>query len=240
MTPALKADVKVLWGTANDDPAAWNVTCAALASLAGESEDEDPLRIVVASQSDRENSALRINKRILAALILGGFILDFDGRWGGISFRFRDKYTLRILTKAGNLLELYTCLAADFADDRDVGVPLDWDGQIQPWGVIDTRNEADVMLTIGTTAVCISCKNGLCDKDNLYELETVANHFGGRFSRKILVAIYVHNNENSRASILQRAADMGITLIPDVEKLTMEALSEKLREAVKDLLLEAQ
>lgn len=235
MTDQLRQDVEALWQIAKDDAAGWNNTCDAFAALADETVEGDLLQVAVTSQVGHEAS-LRINEKVLLGLMDGGFVLDFDGNWGGMSFRFRDENIRRILLKAGNLLELYTCLAADFADDRDVGVPLDWDGVIQSWGVIDTRNELDVMFTVGITPVCVSCKNGICDKEDLYELETVANHFGGRFARKILVATYVSRNPNSRSSILQRAKDMGITLIPDVDFLTMEELSDKLREAVADLL----
>lgn len=239
ITPALGRDVVALWEIAKGNAAQWNNTCDAFAALSDETVGDDMLQIAVVSQSGQQAS-LQINERILLDLMDGGFILDFDGDWGGMSFRFRDENILRILTKAGNLLELYTCLAADFADDRDVGVPLDWDGIIQPYGVMDTRNELDVMLTVGITPVCISCKNGMCEKEDLYELETIANHFGGRFSKKVLVATYINHNDNSRKSLIQRAKDMGITLIADVDKISLDEFSAQLREVVKDLLPEAE
>lgn len=231
----LRRDVVSLWEIANEDSAQWNNTCTAFASLDDQSESEDPLEVAVVSQLGRE-AALEINERIMVDLMSGGYIQNFDGNWGGMSFRFRDYNIKRILTKAGNLLELYTCMAADFADDWDVGVPLDWDGVLQPPGVADTRNEIDVMLTVGVTPVCISCKNGTCTKEALYELQTLAEHFGGRFARKILVATYINYNENARESFAQRAKDMGITLIADTHRISPEEFSEKLREAVKDLL----
>lgn len=239
MNEQLRCDVTALWDIAKHNASAWNNTCDALAALADETVGDDRLHVAVVSQSGRD-AALRLDEGILAELMLGGFILDFDGfgnDWGGIAFRFRDETILRILTKAGNLLELYTCLAADWADDRDVGVPLDWDGVILPYGETDTRNELDVMLTVGVTPVCISCKNGICTKDALYELETIANHFGGRYARKVLVATFVHHNENSRKSLIQRAKDMGITLIADVDQISMEELSSRLCETVRDLIV---
>ncbi len=237
VTPGLRQDVARLWEIANNNAAEWNNTCDAFAALDDDSEGEDLLEVAVVSQSGQK-AAMEINERILLELMDGGYILDFDGNWGGMSFRFRDMQIKRILTKAGNLLELYTSLAADFADDWDVGVPLDWDGIAQPYGVTNTCNEIDVMLTVGITPVCISCKNGLCNKEALYELQTLAEHFGGRFARKILVATYINYNENARNSILQRAKDMGITLIADTHKISMEEFTARLREAVKDLLPE--
>ena len=35
--------------------------------------------------------------------------------------------------------------------------------------------------------VLISCKIGNVDQKSLYELETVANRFGGKYARKILI-----------------------------------------------------
>lgn len=235
VTETLRQDVCRLWEIANNNAADWNNTCDALAALDDASEDEDLLQVAVVSQAGRD-AAMEINERVLLELMDGGFILDFDGNWGGMSFRFRDMDIRRILTKAGNLLELYTCMAADFADDWDVGVPLDWDGVTQPYGVADTRNEIDVMLTVGITPVCISCKNGMCTKEALYELQTLAEHFGGCYARKILVATYINYNDNARKSLIQRAKDMGITLIADTHKISMEEFSEKLREVVADLL----
>lgn len=237
VTDAFRRDVACLWEIANNDASAWNNTCDAFAALDNDSEGEDLLEVAVVSQAGHD-AAMEIDERVLLELMNGGFILDFDGNWGGMSFRFRDMQIKRILCKAGNLLELYTCLAADFADDWDVGVPLDWDGIPQPYGVMNTCNEVDVMLTVGITPVFISCKNGICNKEALYELQTLAEHFGGRFARKILVATYINYNENARNSTLQRAKDMGIILIADTHKISMEAFSARLREAVKDLLPE--
>lgn len=235
MTGRLRQDVRDLWEIARRNASEWNTTCKAFAMLDEQSESEELLEVAVVSQLGRD-AALEINERVLLDLMDGGFILDFDGNWGGMSFRFRDMNIRRILTKAGNLLELYTCMAAGFADDWDVGVPVDWDGVAQPAGVTDTWNEIDVMLTVGVTPVFISCKNGMFTKESLYELQTLAEHFGGRFARKVLVATFVSHNENARASLIQRAKDMGITLIADTDEISMVEFSQKLRDAVKDLL----
>lgn len=230
MTEQLRRDVQILWETARKDAGKWNNTCDALAVLARENLEEDPLQVVAMSQSAQE-AAMDIDEGIWYDLLKGGFIVDFDGTWQALSFRFRDMEMKRLLTKAGNLLELYVCLAADWASDRDVGVPLDWDGYLGDPGEIETRNELDVMLTVGLAPVCISCKNGQCTKEDLYELETVARRFGGRYVRKILVASYVNHNEKSRLSIKKRAQDMQITLIDRVDEMSMEKLSEKLYKA---------
>lgn len=232
LTERLKKDVLTLWQLAKEAPVAWNNTCEALAKFCMESMAEDPLQIAVTSQSGRQ-AFLQLDNAMFVGLMEGGYILEVDLAWNGVTFHFRDESVRRILTKAGNLLELYTCIAADWADDRDIGLPLDWDGKCLDDGSTETRNELDVMLTVGLLPVCISCKNGICTKEALYELETVGRRFGGRYTKKILVATYIHQNELSRRSIEQRANDMKITLIADVDKLTLAEFSQKLWQAVK-------
>lgn len=229
LTDALWEDVSALWEIAKEDPLGWNNTCEALSALAKDAAQEDPLQAVVESQVEQK-AFYRIHETIFAGLLLEGYILDFDDSWGGISFRFRDIHTRQILTKAGTLLELYTCMAANWATDRATGLLLDWDGKLLD-GEIETRNELDVMLTEGITPICISCKNGSCSKEALYELETVGRRFAGRYAKKILVASYIDQNENARKSLEQRARDMKITLIADVHKLSLEEFSQKLRKA---------
>lgn len=66
-----------------------------------------------------------------------------------------------------------------------VGVHLDWDGVIESGGK-DVLNEIDVMAMDGSQPVFVSCKMGNVNQMALYELETVADQFGGKYARKIL------------------------------------------------------
>jgi len=123
--------------------------------------------------------------------------------------------------KGGNLLEFYCALAAHRAgvfDDCRVGVILDWDGkkERQP---LDIRNEVDVMLTYGHIPVFISCKNTKVENEHLYEIMTMARHYGGRYARAAIVS----NVENLPA-VRKRAEEMGILMIDALHKRPLDAI----------------
>ena len=74
------------------------------------------------------------------------------------------------------------------ADDCRVGVHLDWDGVIYNNSMKDTVNEIDVLSLRGVVPTFISCKNGTVNQMALYELETVAERFGGKYAKKVIAA----------------------------------------------------
>lgn len=228
ITDALGQDIIHLWEIAKKDPAGWNNTCTSLAELTEKSETFDPLQIVVTGQQDQK-AFYRADMPILADLMVGGYLQEVDYAWSGISFRYRDGDIRMILTKAGMLLELYTYMAAHWADDRAVSICLDWDGMDANKGGIQTRNELDVMLTSGLLPICISCKNGEFDKNALYELDTISKHFAGRYAKKVLISSYGGKSEQSLKTLERRARDMNIVPIFDVHRLSYEEFSQRLR-----------
>lgn len=228
LTPALRRDIFRLWDIAKEFPARWNNTCTALGALAVRNETNDALQIVARGQLDMD-IFYQADMPMLADLVSEGFITNLDYPQGGISFCFRDEDIRMIFTKAGTLLELYTYLAVEWADDRAVSVCLDWDGIDADKPGVQTRNEVDVMMTYGMLPVCISCKNGEFDKTALYELDTVSKHFMGRYGKKVLVASYVGQIEDTVKTLEQRARDMNIIPIFQVHQMTFEEFSQKLK-----------
>ena len=90
-------------------------------------------------------------------------------------------------------------------DDCRIGVHIDWDGVIHQSRGDDVLNEIDVLSLYKNIPVFISCKNGHVDQHALYELETVANRFGGKYAKKILVVTKPLSHSH-----LLRAAEMEI------------------------------
>ena len=66
----------------------------------------------------------------------------------------------------------------------------------------------------------ISCKNGEVHKEALYELDTVAKKFGGKYGKKYLIATYLSSDKESVKYLKQRAKDMNITLIDNINTKT--------------------
>ena len=97
-----------------------------------------------------------------------------------------------------------------------------------------TKNEIDVLLVRGLVPVFVSCKNGDVDEEELYKFNTVAERFGGKYVRKLLVATNFATNDNKAPNaLLQRAQDMGIVFETDAAHLTREGWQDLFRNVVK-------
>lgn len=113
------------------------------------------------------------------------------------------------MTKAGTALELHVYKELkDAQKEVSQSVRIDWDGVIheneeqteddtdstkeEEKG--DVLNEIDVLLLEGNIPTFISCKAGNLKKGKalqpLYELETVATRFGGKYAKKVLATLY--------------------------------------------------
>ena len=118
-----------------------------------------------------------------------------------------------------------------------MSVNIDWDGVLHNKGVdqvIDTKNEIDVLLVHGLVPVFVSCKNGDVDDEELYKFNTVAERFGGKYVKKLLVATNFATKPNSTPNaVLQRAEDMGIVLENNAASLTRDGWQDLFRNVVK-------
>ena len=107
-------------------------------------------------------------------------------------FSYKSEAVKKCLWDGGAILELHTYIKEKSgSDDCRVGVHLDWDGVIHKESGIDLLNEVDVLTLSGNTLTFISCKSGKMNYTQtlhaLYELDTVANRFGGRYCKRVLV-----------------------------------------------------
>jgi len=125
-----------------------------------------------------------------------------------LHFVYKNKSVQEILIDAGKLLEIVTYLECKHSgqfDDCRTSVKIDWDG-VTKNDQSDVKNEIDVMLLDGYTPIFISCKNGKVDQMPLYELDTVAQRFGGKYVKKGLAL-----GERMHIGHYSRALEMGIT-----------------------------
>lgn len=150
-------------------------------------------------------------------------------------YTFKNNQIHYALSKSGTVLELYTLLCV-LSTKRNDGTPLITDaisGAVIDWTQAkdkhdDVRNEIDVLATAGVIPVFISCKNGGVNSDELYKLSTVAERFGGKYARKILVMTHSF----VRRSFLRRAAAMDINVIRGVHEMSRETFIKKLQESI--------
>lgn len=169
---------------------------------------------VLKALADSSNKLKSAHKfyQIMEDLARAGAILDLKHSEGKYQFRFKNKAIKGYLWDGGSILELYSYLQEKGrSDECRVGVHLDWDGVLEGPSGIDVLNEIDVLSLQGYIPSFISCKSGKLSPQQclhaLYELDTVANRFGGKYAKKRLVVTSEINEVYQ-----ERALEMGIEL----------------------------
>lgn len=189
-------DIEKVWGICKQDPGAWN---SAIGTTKGYRADKRNVLSMIWSKLKKEG----LVKRDEAAV------------------RYKSDVVKYLLAKQGTALEMYTFISAKatgFFNDGQSGVLIDWKGRRE------VENEIDVLLTRGAVGYFISCKNGMVDSDELYKLSTVANRFGGRYAKKILVLSYFEPDK----SFMNRADELGIKVIKNVRRLQKKDFMKRL------------
>lgn len=236
-------DLNEMWKLCRTNTAMWNFQTTMLGDLEPVKECcEDPCVLCVSLRDARRTLAAKRKTLNLGGLIPDlvrlGLLRDFQCGEEYLSLRYKDPQIKQCLTKAGTVLELKTYLIAMQIEEADgiylfndgmTGVQLDWDGTILSDGAVETQNEVDVILMHGLVPIFISCKNGTVDETELYKLHTVAQRFGGAYAKKVLVASSMDKSPSAKAFLLQRAKDMDIIVIDDVNQMNDQAFSKALR-----------
>ena len=151
--------------------------------------------------------------QITEALHEAGLVKDIVHDDETFGFSFVNEAVMDIVLEAGSVVEMLTYQwESERSDECKIGVHLDWDGVIHEQNEQDVYNEIDVLSLTGYIPTFISCKMG---KNNpkqvlyaLYELDTVAGRFGGKYARKVLVVI-----RELDPLYAERAEEMGIEIM---------------------------
>ena len=207
-----RKDIETMWEVCRKNPSEWNSTMTSFD--------------VNDTQDDVDNSGVRIDKAkksfpsvppIFRDLSKDGLVKNIRLQNDRLTFDCKNEQIKRCLTKAGQLLELKTMNMlltfneesnGELFDDILTGVTIYWDesNTLQS----NVVNEIDVIAMKGLVPVFISCKNGFVDVNELYKLNTVAERFGGKYARKVLIATEEFETLNNRAE------EMNIKLIDNV------------------------
>ena len=244
MNNDFKKDIEKIWGICKRNCGLWNRLSTVFESMERYGRIDGSLRVSVNLTHMRNcHQDTFQDMRIIDMLKDDGLIFDYEADGDMLSFRYKNAQVHRCLTKAGNILELYTYKTAleiaandpDYYDDIGIGVFVDWDGIIhnEEENAKDTRNEIDIILMRGLIPVFISCKNGEVRKEALYEINTVAEKFGGEYAKKILLTTYISHDKESRDFIIQRAKDMKVEIIEGVDKMTRNEFATVLKRTAK-------
>ncbi len=215
--PEFAEDVEKLWSIENDFTEEWNLLSIFLRThMMPESSLEvncelEKTESLLRSANNRLNSLAKFNC-IMDRLGEAGLLQDLKHSDGVYSFRYKDRAVRDCLRDGGSTLELYVYKREQaISDDCKVGVHLDWDGVLHYSPGIDVLNEIDVLTLKGNVPTFISCKTGKMGPSNtlhaLYELQTVAERFGGKYAKKVLVT-----SRMPAEVYITRAEEMGIRI----------------------------
>jgi len=237
LTEDFKSDLQKLWNICRADCAAWNRQTNVLAGFEEENPYSGSLRVNARKQR------VSIDDEFMKKLCKSGLISDYGTKGDNVYFRYKNDSVRRALIKAGNILELYAYMLLNEInseengcyDDILTGVAVDWDGIIYKRFryPADTHNELDIVVMRNLVPVFVSCKNGEVHKEALYELNTVAEKFGGKYAKKALISTYVSFNEKGKKHLESRARDMNIELIHGVNNLTREEFKNVLKNKLR-------
>ncbi|MEE0840114.1 MAG: hypothetical protein U0L72_06145 [Acutalibacteraceae bacterium] len=229
-------DIENIWNVCKGNVRLWNTQISVFeAAFKVGVSDEDKLYVTaekdkIKRELDKNHASYKIVKGMVNYLKKHGLLTHFSETDTELSLGFKNPQVRRCLIKAGQALEMKTLLIARSLQDDNGnklyndavnGVLIDWDGRFHNEsvdGIYDTENEIDILLMHGIVPVFISCKNGVVDADELYKLNTVALRFGGKYAKKVLVATSIPKEKESGKYLIQRARDMNIKLITDVQK----------------------
>ncbi len=234
-------DVEVMWDICREKPRAWNKQMNTIGAVCEWIEQADPLWVTF--EQDRAAEVLSANGEnywmapgILYALQRRGLIHSLTIQ-DTVSFGFKNEQVKRCLTVAGQVLELMIAGRMRLFTDKNgaplyhdvrVGIVMDWDGDDET-DDYRTINEIDVIAMKGVIPVFISCKNGYFDVNELYKLNTVAQRFGGKYAKKVLIATEMDKLGMAADYLDARMKDMNIRLVDDVDNLSDETLDRKLK-----------
>lgn len=236
MNADFEKDIDLIWDICKNAERFWNVQIDVFEMIKEKGKtSEDGLTDTI-KRTALENHLEQQKKKytasgIIKALLKIGVLTCFDDSGDYVSVSYKNEQVRHCLTKAGQALEMKifkTVKNLRLKDGTPVyndimnGVYIDWDGEFHDEKVeneFDTENEIDIMLMHNTVPIFISCKNGNVTAEELYKLNTVANRFGDKYAKKVLVATSISRRSEKDKYLRARIEDMGIRLI-EIKKTT--------------------
>ena len=244
MTSDFEKDIEEMWSICKRNTRGWNIQIGVFGTIKKVgTTSEDGLTITASVAEVKEYYKRKrignysINQDIMKELREKGLLTYFEADADTVTMTCKDLQVKRCLTQAGLALEMKVYMMARglktegkeaLYNDVMNGVQIDWDGIIfGEDGNNGTTNEIDVMLMHNMIPIFVSCKNGEFKADELYKLNTVAERFGGKYAKKVLVASSLGDDELDKI-LKQRAQDMKILVIDKNDVMNDNALKRKL------------
>ena len=234
-------DIDTMWDICRKNTRLWNTHVGTLGAICELFDMQDTLSV-----SFEKNLAMSILKQKGIKFVCVAWIMYELQKHGlirslvmqdTISFVFKNEQVKQCLTIAGQILELAVAKTMRSIKDKNgaplyhdvkVGVVIDWD-RAEEDEEYRTINEIDVVAMKGSIPIFISCKNGDFDANELYKLNTVADHFGNKYSKKVLISTELDKLGEKSDYIRARMDDMGIRSVENVDEMNDSELERVLK-----------
>ena len=231
--------VDKVWNLARRNGTKWNKVHSYLKELERKADVSEELLEVRMEFADVKYEIGEFTKKykdvtnLLSEFGRTGLVEDLTIQDDTVGYKYKNSFVKRCLGNSGDALEMKCyCEALNLMEkgkpcfnDCCVGVTIDWDGVIhsKDENGKDTTNEIDLILMRGLIPIFVSCKNGKIGEEELYKLNTVAEKFGGKYAKKMLIATKLERDTPvAKKAYMRRAEDMGIKIIPNAGELTKE------------------
>ena len=154
------------------------------------------------------------------------FEKDQKGTPCRVSIDYVDEKTKRLMTKAGDLLEIYVYFEAcreNYFDDVQTGYRFSWEAD-------SVKNELDCILTHGYRSVLVECKSVKEGKPEFYmTLDSLGDHFGINY-KKVLIMVTDMETE-AYSTCISRGEQLDIITLSSREDL--KYIGERLRDIME-------
>ncbi|MCR5782218.1 MAG: hypothetical protein K6G90_05715 [Clostridia bacterium] len=210
-----------VWNSVKDHPREWNTFC----TLKNENSPWAPSDEIL-----KKFTSIRMGRcrYFLTALEKAGIIdiIVLNGELVRYRINLPENQRL-LLDKGGSAFEMYayhTALSSGVFADCSVGVNVDWDGCVQDRPE-EVTNEVDLILSNGFQAAFISCKNTEIRNEHVYEIDTVAHYYGGKYAKPV-----IFSSVEATKAIRNRAKESEIILIDNIAAMTLDEFTERIRD----------
>lgn len=227
-------DIEKMWEVCVNSPKDWNAQTSFIRSTTLNEATDDELSVVIPMKKLKNqtfgNKPFDVN--FIKTLDKAGLFTECICDEKELRLRYKNEQIKRCFRSEGQVLELVVYYLAglikekgkQFYTDAKTGVHINWDNGTDTKNA-EVKNEVDVVLMKGMVPVFISCKNGQFDSNELYKLSSVAEKFGGKYAKKIVVTTCEESAEFYRP----RATELKIGIVLITKNMPKDSFMKKIK-----------
>lgn len=197
----------------------WNVMCDTLENFTELYPNKEVINLDELQQSyrgyQRWNDILNIIRELAGENGGKQYLIPEKENGKMIAFRYSTADIKSVLTKAGDILEIYTYFRVcekGYFDDVACGYRFRWEEE-------KVNNELDLVLTKGFQSLIVECKaRSKLDQNFYFKLNSLVDMFGVGAHKVLLTTANTEDNDDNRMQ-RERGNMMGITTISEIEEI---------------------